>query len=493
MATTILNVDDKEINRYIRTQVLEKAGYRVIEANGGARAIELCRAEKPELVLLDINMPDLNGLEVCRLIKTECGGDKPVIVVHISATATATDDLVRGLEGGADAYLSEPVEPLLLLATIRSMMRVHQAERAVRERDASLQRLVNSNIVGIVIADMNGVKEANAEFLRMIGGTPEDLKNGRVDWQKTTPPEHLASDFRALEELRTRGACTPFEKEYVRRDGSRIPILIGAAALSLEPLEWIAFATDLSAQKAAQAELEARTRQLAQSNEELQRFAYVLAHDLKSPLRTVAALTQLFALLRSRDADPEKLDDLITQILSAVSGMERLITELLEYSKVSSGNVQPLASVDSAALIASALANLNGEIKNSDASIVIGPLPKVVADEHLARVFQNLIANAIKYSGGKKPEVRISAERKAREWQFAVQDNGIGFEMKYAEKIFGVFQRLHGKNIEGTGLGLAICKKLIERYHGCIWAESTPGQGSTFYFTVAAAVECATA
>ena len=115
---TILNVDDQEVNRYIRSEILRKSKYRVVEADGGRRALELCRSLKPELVLLDVNMSDLGGREVCRLIKEECRDSKAVIVVHISATATATEDQVRGLEGGADAYLAEPVDAELLLATV---------------------------------------------------------------------------------------------------------------------------------------------------------------------------------------------------------------------------------------------------------------------------------------------------------------------------------------------------------------------------------------
>ena len=161
---TILNVDDKELNRYIRSQILTSASYLVIEAENGRRALELCRSLKPELVLLDVNMPDLDGREVCRRIKEECGAGKPVMVVHISATATATEDQVRGLEGGADAYLAEPVDAELLLATVRSMLRLHSAERKLKERDAGLRRLVDSNIVGIVIAGMEGIKDANDEY-----------------------------------------------------------------------------------------------------------------------------------------------------------------------------------------------------------------------------------------------------------------------------------------------------------------------------------------
>src|SRR5215469_8730113 len=290
---TILNVDDKELNRYIRSQILTSARYKVIEADSGRRALELCRFLKPELVLLDVNMPDLGGWEVCRQIKQESGATKSVMVVHISATATAAEDQVRGLEGGADAYLAEPVDAELLLATVRSMLRLHSAERKLKERDAGLRRLVDSNVVGIAIAGMEGIKDANDEYLRILGMTREDLASGRVDWRKANPPGHLERYLNGIEELRRHGTWTPFEMDRIRADGTRVPVLIGATALSREPLEWICFVADLSAQKRTEAGLRAQTEELAQSNEDLQRFAYIVAHDLQTPLRTIATMIQL--------------------------------------------------------------------------------------------------------------------------------------------------------------------------------------------------------
>lgn len=185
--------------------------------------------------------------------------------------------------------------PALLLATVRSLLRLHSTERKLAERDAGLRRLVDANVVGIAIAGMEGIKDANDEYLRILGMTRRDLRNGRVDWRKTTPPEHLEHYLKGVEELRRRGTWTPFELDRIRADGGRVPVLIGAAALSAEPLEWICFVVDLSAQKRTEADLRARTEELAQPNENLQRFAYIVAHDLQTPLRTIASMIQLLA------------------------------------------------------------------------------------------------------------------------------------------------------------------------------------------------------
>jgi PAS domain S-box-containing protein len=223
---------------------------------------------------------------------------------------------------------------------------------------------------------------------------------------------------------------------------------------------------------------------LRKSNEDLQRFASIVSHDLQSPLRTVSMMTQLLELHYKGSIDKEAAE-FFSFIKSGSARMSRLISDLLDYSRVSREE-SDLMAVDAAALANSAVADLQVQIQESGSVVTIDQgLPRVIADAHLARVFQNLIGNAIKYRGEKPPEIRVSAERHGDQSVFAVRDNGIGFEMMHCEEIFGAFQRLpHAKRQEGSGLGLAICKNIVERYGGRIWAQSEPGKGSTFYFTV---------
>jgi light-regulated signal transduction histidine kinase (bacteriophytochrome) len=315
--------------------------------------------------------------------------------------------------------------------------------------------------------------------------TRDDVRSSRIHWRTTTPPEHLERYLNGIEELRRCGTWTPLEMDCIRPDGVRVPVLTGATALSMEPLEWILFVADLSIQKRTEAELRARTQELAQSNENLERFAYLVAHDLQTPLRTIASMTRLLARRFEGSPDSES-QELVRFIVSGVEHGKRLISDLLEYSQLSEHKRNQLGPVDAAASAAWAIADLRAQIDESHATVTIQDLPAVIADHQLSRVFQNLIGNALKYRGEASPDIRVRSQRSGDYWLFSVADNGIGFEMKHAEDIFGVFLRLHGETIEGTGIGLAVCKKLVDRYGGRIWAQSVPGQGSTFYFTVPA-------
>jgi light-regulated signal transduction histidine kinase (bacteriophytochrome) len=172
----------------------------------------------------------------------------------------------------------------------------------------------------------------------------------------------------------------------------------------------------------------------------------------------------------------------------AVSGaqrMERLLQDLMAYSRVSGGAADPVESSSAAVALDAALGNLEAAVRKSGAQFHVGELPSVAAPAvHLVLLFQNLIANALKYSGYRMPEVFIDAEPAERLWKFSVKDNGIGIEPQYAKQIFGIFKRLHGAEYEGTGIGLAVCQRIVERTGGRIWLESTPGVGSTFFFTL---------
>jgi light-regulated signal transduction histidine kinase (bacteriophytochrome) len=213
----------------------------------------------------------------------------------------------------------------------------------------------------------------------------------------------------------------------------------------------------------------------------------VASHDLQEPLRMVASYTQLLGRRYKGKLDKDA-DEFIHYAVDGVTRMQRLIQDLLAYSRVGTRGREP-KPCDAGRALERAKANLQASIQETGATVLSGPLPPVLADEtQLAQVFQNLIGNALKFHGGTPPHVEVASERQGAEVRFTVKDRGIGIDPQYFDRIFVIFQRLHGKEeYPGTGIGLAICKKIIERHGGRIGLESQQGQGTTFWFTLPAA------
>ena len=237
-----------------------------------------------------------------------------------------------------------------------------------------------------------------------------------------------------------------------------------------------------------EARIEERTRDLTHANEELQQFAYVASHDLQEPLRTITSFSQLLALRYKGRLDKDA-DEFIGYIVSSSRRMTDLINGLLALVRLRKAG-QPATRVPFEDLVNEAEISLQAAIRESEARIEHGALPALLVDSvQLSQVMQNLISNAIKYRRPEPPHVRIEAHRDTSFWTFSVQDNGQGFDSQYAERIFGLFQRLQAREVDGTGMGLAIARKIIERHGGRIWAESKEGTGSTFYFNLPVALE----
>jgi len=237
------------------------------------------------------------------------------------------------------------------------------------------------------------------------------------------------------------------------------------------------------ARRQAEDKLKEYAEDLERSNQELEQFAYVASHDLQEPLRMVTSYVKLLQL-RYKDKLDDDADDFINYAFDGAIRMQTLINDLLAFSRVSTrGN--PFEPTDSEAVLELTLTNLKMMAEDSGALITHDPLPVVMVDaSQLAQVFQNLISNAIKFHDDDPPKVHISAERQRDDWVFSVKDNGIGIEPQHFDRIFVIFQRLHGRTeYPGTGIGLAVSKRIVERHGGRIWLKSEPGKGSTFYFT----------
>jgi light-regulated signal transduction histidine kinase (bacteriophytochrome) len=234
--------------------------------------------------------------------------------------------------------------------------------------------------------------------------------------------------------------------------------------------------------------IEERTKDLTRANEELQQFAYVASHDLQEPLRTITSFTQLLET-RYKGRFDEDADEFIGYIVASSRRMTDLINGLLALGRLrKSGQATTPVSFDD--LLREAEISLQAAIRESGAEIQSDPLPALVVDKvQFAQVLQNLISNAIKYRRDEAPRIVIRARRDATSWIFSVSDNGRGFNQEFAERIFGLFQRLHPQEIRGTGMGLSIARRILERHGGRIWAESEEGKGSTFFFSLPLSLE----
>jgi hypothetical protein len=235
----------------------------------------------------------------------------------------------------------------------------------------------------------------------------------------------------------------------------------------------------------------ASLQELERSRRDLEQFAYVASHDLQEPLRAIASYVQLLER-RYGDQLDQDAHDFIGFVVEGVMRMQTLINDLLAYSRVET-RAKPLEPTDCDAVLDQVLQSLAVAIEESGATVHHGALPTVPADQsQLVQLFQNLVANAVKFRGPAPPEVWVEAEARASEgtWRFAVRDNGIGIDPDYFDRVFVMFQRLHRQEeYPGTGIGLAICKRIVERHGGHIWVESTPGEGTTFLFTLPVAAE----
>ncbi|WP_161884020.1 GAF domain-containing protein [Deinococcus alpinitundrae] len=311
---------------------------------------------------------------------------------------------------------------------------------------------------------------------------PEDRARSVVTWQ-----EAVKKSAPCTMEHRVRVA----DGTYRHFDVRAVPVLNPNGMIR----EWVGVHTNITAQVEAEAELERRvaerTEALARSNAELERYAYVASHDLQEPLRTIASLTGLLERRYAHVFD-ERGRTLLSLIVGGTTRMKMLLDDLLLYSRMGAEQLT-LEPVKTTATMEEILMRLDEQLVDSRGRVDYADLPVVCGNAfQLTQLFQNLIGNALKFrKPDVAPEVQISAVRTGALWQFSVRDNGIGIDPAYFDRIFVMFQRLHGREqYAGTGLGLAICQKVVERHGGRIWVESAPGVGSAFHFTLKALEAC---
>lgn len=358
-------------------------------------------------------------------------------------------------------------------------------EAALLESENRFRDLSEKSVVGIYLHQDGVFAYVNPAFAKMHGYEIRELIG--MKWKDLVYP-----DDRSLVEENIRRRISGetnsahYEFRVLRKNSTLMPVEVyGAMTHHQGRPAIIGTIMDISERKRTQEELARRAADLARSNADLEHFAYIASHDLQEPLRAVAGFTDLLARRYKGRLDKDA-DEFIDFALSGANRMKQLVNDLLAYSRVGT-KAKAFAPTDCGAAFDQAIRNLAITIEEHYASIrVTNPFPIVMADKtQLIQVFQNLIANAIKFHGSEPPRIDVSAEKKDGEWLFCVRDNGIGIDPRHVDRIFAVFQRLHSQQeYPGTGIGLAICKKIVERHGGRIWVDSQPGRGSSFYFTL---------
>ncbi len=446
---------------------------------------------------------------------------------------------------------------------IRDISERIRAEKELRETSEKMNAFFSSNLIGILFGDIYGnIFSTNDEFLRIIGYDRDDLQEHRIDWKNITPEQYLDLDYKYIRMAQEEGSCTPYEKEYTRKDGSRIWVYIGYVLIGEKHDKSVAFILDISGRKAAENEiiylcdklkeanstLEARVEertqelqiryeeveklnfeilemsgdlqdknakiehaltQLTAANKELEAFSYSVSHDLRSPLRAISGFSEALLEDYAKQLD-ETGRDYLNRLINASQRMGVLIDDILKLSRISRAEIN-LNRIDLSYDIKNIINTLAETEPDRKYELVFNGSLEVLADQSLVRVaLDNILRNSWKFSKKREetvitvgeitkvttdkfcvynddspiPDELVGVINNNKYKTIYIRDNGAGFDMKYADKLFGAFQRLHSNSeFEGTGIGLATVKRVILKHGGHVWADSAPDRGTTIYLT----------
>jgi len=533
----ILVVDDTTANLQLLTNLLTEQGYIVHPASDGELALEFVQSTQPDLILLDVRMPGMDGYEVCRRLK-EDDKSNPIPVIFVSILEDELDK-VKGFQAGAVDYINKPFHPEEVIARVKTHLKLRhmqsdlelrnkelklardtleervrertaelfeananltaeiirrkRTEEALQEKTEELNRYFDSALDLLCIADTDGYfHRLNPEWESTLGFSLSELEGRRfLDF---VHPDDMEQTLQAVSQLREQKKVLNFVNRYRSKSGS------------YRWIEWRSFpsgkhiyavARDITKRKRVEEEIRQlnleleqrvknRTAQLMAANQEMEGFVYSVSHDLRAPLRHIDGFLELL----QRRIEPA-MDDQSRQYMARVADAARrmgiLIDDLLSFSRMGRFEMSSMP-VNFNDLVQDVIRELQSDEHGRDIHWKISDLPTVPGDRAMLRiVLANLISNALKFTRPRQPaRIEIgSTTSQSPEAVIFVRDNGVGFDMTYVDKLFGVFQRLHREDeFEGTGIGLASVRRIINRHGGRTWAEGQVDQGAILYFAL---------
>jgi PAS domain S-box-containing protein len=480
----VLNVNDDAATRYLMSRILRHGGYRVEEAVNGEDALRLVFEQRPDVVLLDIKLPDLSGLEVCRRIKADPRSGK-TCVLQTSATFASGDRKAEGLDSGADAYLAQPLEPVELLATIRALLRTRRAEEAERRAARRLERTFDAIQDAVLLVSKTGsVEQCNPAASRLFGKSVDELARANLG--------DLLSAYFKPELLTPLLQSSSLERREIegQREGRYYRLSADPVNGEDRPVDGaVLILSDISDRKRLEEAHRLRAEELAEADRRKDEFLGMLAHELRNPLNAISAANTILSCNARSDSDQMRLYTIISR---QTRNLARLVDDLLEVSRITRGKLQLRRQpLDFAALVQrvtqASQSVVDARKQTLRVSLPEKPLPMDGDDLRLEQVLSNLISNASKYSPPHsliEVELSESGSEGHSIAKLEVTDHGIGIPSDMLSKVFEPFvqgDQSLSRTLGGLGIGLTMVKNLVELHGGWVRAESAgSGLGAKF-------------
>jgi PAS domain S-box-containing protein len=471
----ILLVDDRRENLVALEGILKDLNENLVKASSGVEALKYLLKNEVAAILLDVEMPDMDGFQTATLIRErEKTSHTPII--FLTAISKSDIHVRQGYSLGGVDYIFKPFAPDVLKSKVSSFVQMYKQHREAQRQSELLKAerdfvsAVLDTVAGFVIVldPDRRIVRVNRSWEEMTGYSIDEVR-GRYLWDYVEDPDRVSS-------LLERGKPVVDHEGYWRTKGSKSRVV-----------SWSCTALPVNASRPGHFVVTGRDiTELRQRTEELEGFTYSVSHDMRAPVRAIDGFTRILIeeysarvdeegrrLLQIVRANTEKMGQLIDGLLA----LSRLGREKVIFSEIDMGDLACTSFQEQKAVGA----------KERNIKFKVAPLPVAHGDKRLiTQVFQNLLSNAIKFTRNEKePEIEVGHVPGPTEDVYFVRDNGVGFDMEHAHKLFGTFQRLHGADeFEGSGIGLATVRRIIDRHGGRVWAEAKPQRGATFYFSL---------